>query len=345
MRAGIRPENPFEAVALAAGMAPEPLFDAYAALMMARTLMAGTSLGVFDALAQEPDTPEGVARRIGAEPDGMAVLLPALASMGYLDPDGPRYRIAKRTRRTLLPGGSMPLRDWMRFTGDMWDAFSRLEATLAGEAPQDIHDFPADDPYWERYMRGLFELSLLTRGDVARAIGARSPQRLLDIAGGHGGFAMALCDRHDGLRATIADLEGAATIGSRIVEEQGYADRIDFRVGDVFEGDLGGPYDLATAFSIVHHFSPERNVELLSRAREALRPGGRMAVFELERPAEGKRGSQIGTLTGVLFYVTSGARTYTGDEIASFLERAGFSKVRQKRLVRAPGNVLVLGDA
>jgi SAM-dependent methyltransferase len=329
MRTGIRPENPVEAAALAAGMAPEPLFDAYAALMMARTLMAATALGVFDALAEEPDTAEGLAGRIGGDREGLEVLLPALASMGYLDPDGPRYRVARRTRRTLLPGGSMPLRDWMAFTADMWDAFSGLEDKLRGAAPQDIHDFPADDSYWERYMRGLFELSLLTRGDVARAIGARSPKRLLDIAGGHGGFAMALCDRHDGLRATIAELEGAARIGRRIVDEQGYADRIEFRVGDVFEGDLGGPYDLATAFSIVHHFSPERNVALLRRAREALRPGGRMAVFELERPAEGKRGSQLGTLTGVLFYVTSGARTYTGDEIAGFLGEAGFTKVRQ----------------
>ena len=157
MRAGIRPENPFEAVALGAGMAPEPLFDAYAALMMARTLMAGTSLGVFDALAQEPDTAEGVAARIGADRGGLEVLLPALAAMGYLDPDGPRYGVARRTRRTLLPEGSMPLRDWMAFTGDMWDAFGGLEDKLRGGAPQDIHDFPAGDPYWERYMRGLYE--------------------------------------------------------------------------------------------------------------------------------------------------------------------------------------------
>ena len=180
---------------------------------------------------------------------------------------------------------------------------------------------------------------------MARAIGARAPKRLLDLAGGHGGFAMALCDRHKGLHATIADLEGAARIGGRIVEEQGYADRIGFRVGDVFEGDLGGPYDLCTAFSIVHHFAPQDNVALLRRAREALRPGGRMAVFELERPEAGKRGSQLGTLTGVLFYVTSGARTYTADEIAGFFTEAGFGGVRTKRLVRAPGNVLVLGDA
>jgi len=341
---GIKAGNPLERAALLAGQVPEPLFEAYVALMMARSIIAGTELGIFVALAEQADDAAGLARRLQLDEPGVDVLLLALHAQGYLDAEGPRYRPSARTRRTLLPGASRSTKAWMHFGPDMWEAFTGLEATVRGEAPQDIHDKPADDPYWERYMRGLFELSKLTRDDVARAIGARSPRRMLDIAGGHAGFAMALCDRHDGLHATVADLEGAARIGRAIVDEEGYADRIGFRVGDVFEGDLEGPYDLVTAFSIVHHFSAQRNVALLRRARSALRPGGRMAVFELERPATGDRGTQIGTLTGVLFYLTSGGRTYTGDEIAGFFTEAGFTDVRVKHPLRAPGNQLVLGD-
>ena len=344
MRVAAKADNPLERAALAAGQVPEPLFEAYVALMMARSIIAGTELGLFDALAETPDDAAGLARRLELDAPGVDVLLLALHAQGYLDVDGARYRPSSRTRRTLLPGGRQSTRAWMHFSTDMWDAFTELEAKVRGDAPQDIHDKPADDPYWERYMRGLFELSKLTRGDVARAIGAPAPRRLLDIAGGHAGFAMALCDRHAGLHATVADLEGAARIGRAIVEEEGYADRIAFRVGDVFEGDLDGPYDLATAFSIVHHFSPERNVALLRRARSALRVGGRMAVFELERPAGEDRGTQLGTLTGVLFYLTSGGRTYTGEEIAGFFTEAGFVDVRVKQLLRAPGNLLVTGD-
>jgi SAM-dependent methyltransferase len=341
---GIKAGNPLERAALLAGQVPEPLFEAYVALMMARSIIAGVELGIFDALGEQADDAAGLARRLDLEEPGVDVLLMALHAQGYVDADGPRFTPSARTRRTLLPGASRSTRAWMHFGPDMWEAFTDLEAKVRGDTPQDIHDKPADDPYWERYMRGLFELSKLTRGDVARAIGADSPRRMLDIAGGHAGFAMALCDRHEGLRATIADLEGAARIGRAIVAEEGYAERIDFRVGDVFAGDLDGPYDLVTAFSIVHHFSPERNVELLRRARSALRPGGRMAVFELERPAPGDRGTQIGTLTGVLFYLTSGGRTYTGEEIAGFFAEAGFTGVRVKHPLRAPGNQLVLGD-
>jgi O-methyltransferase len=129
------------------------------------------------------------------------------------------------------------------------------------------------------------------------------------------------------------------------VEEEGMADRIEFRVGDLFEIDLGTGHDIAMANSIVHHFSPEENVRMLRRARGALRSGGTMAVLELDRPAPGKCGTQLGTLTGVLFYVTSRARTYTGAEIAEFFEQAGFSNVRQKRHPRLSGQVLVVGHA
>lgn len=346
MRAGVRADNPLERLGLAAGMVPEPLFEAYFALMVARSIMAASELGVFDALHDRPRTALDLARHLGLDPAATAALLAALHAQGYLDQDGEaRYGPSARTKRSLTRDARTPMRAWMRFTYDIWEAFDRLEDTLRSGFQQDIHGKAPDDPYWERYMRGLFELSQLHARDVARAIGARGPRRLLDLAGGHGGFAMALCDRHPGLTATIADLEGAARVGRAIVAEQGYADRVSFLVGDLFETHLGNGYDIATAHSIVHHFPPEQIVRLLERARAALRPGGRMAVLEQEAPRPGQRGTPVGAYTGLLFCITSAARTYTGEEIAGFFTAAGFTRVRRKRLLRGPGMVLVLGDA
>ena len=194
-------------------------------------------------------------------------------------------------------------------------------------------------------MRGLFDLTRLGGDEVAKLIPGRSPKRMLDLAGGHGGYAIAMCRRHAELTVTIAELEGAARIGREIVREQGMADRIDFLVGDMFEVELGTGYDVATAFQIVHHFDEDRNVELLSRAREAVREGGTVAVLEQERPPAGERGSSIGALTGLLFYVTSRARTYTADELTTFVEAAGFNRVRRRRSQRFPGHVVVTGRA
>jgi hypothetical protein len=102
---------------------------------------------------------------------------------------------------------------------------------------------------------------------------------------------------------------------------------------------------VATAFQILHHFDEDVNVELLTRAREALRDDGTIAVLEQERPPEGQRGSTIGALTGLLFYITSRARTYTADELATFIEAAGFNRVRRRRSQRFPGHVVLTGRA
>ena len=212
----------------------------------------------------------------------------------------------------------------------------RLEEGIRSGRPIGLHERPPDDPYWDRYMRGLFELSRLGSDIVARLIGARDPRSALDLAGGHGEYSMALCRRHDGLTATVVDLEGAARIGRAIVAEQDMGDRVGFRVGDLFEIDLGSDHDVAMANSITHHFDEERNVAMLRRAREALRPGGTMAILDLERGEPGKRGTQIGTLTGLLFYVTSHARTYSGRELEAFLQAAGFERVRSRREPIAP---------
>jgi hypothetical protein len=351
MRLQIRGDSLPERVGLAAGLAPEPVFDSYVALMQARTLMVAWRVGVFAALEAGPADAPALAARLDLTASGLQVVLPALRALGYLDADatGTVYRLSAKARRTLTAGGRTSVTDWMAFSHDMWDAFDGLEDVLRGGPPQDIHDFAADDPYWERYMRGLLQLSRLSAGDVARAIGApRRARTALDVAGGHGGYSMALCRRHRRLQATIVELEGAARVGRRIVAEEGYGDRIEHVVDDMLTGDLRRPpagYDIALAANIVHHLSRADAVTLLGRMRAALAPQGRLAVFEQERPADGEAGTQIGTLTGVLFHITSGARTCTAGELSGMLVDAGLREVRVRRLLRAPGQVLVTGRA
>ncbi|MCW3041386.1 MAG: putative O-methyltransferase [Solirubrobacterales bacterium] len=351
MRLRVTPDSVPEAVGLAVGLAPEPIFDSYVALMQARVLMVAWRVGIFDALeASGPADADALAARLNLTGDGLRVVLPALHALGYLEADGDVFRLSRKGRRTLTPDGRTAVTAWMDFSHDMWDAFDGLEDVLRGGPVQDIHGFAPDDPYWERYMRGLLQVSRLSAPDVARAIGAprRRTRTILDVAGGHGGYAMALCRRHRRARATIVELEGAARAGRRIVAEEGYAARVEHVVADMLTGDLRRPaagYDVALAANIVHHLDRPTAVALLTRMRQALAPGGRLAVFEQERPAPGQAGTQIGTLTGVLFHITSGARTCTAGELRGMFVDAGLREVRVRRLLRAPGQVLVLGRA
>jgi len=346
MRAGASPENPLERVAMLAGQVPTPIFETYFAFMQARVIMAGISLGVFGALAERPDDAEGLSARLDLDPKGVDILLAALHACGYVRERGGHYENEGAVERWLLPAGETSQDAFLgQFAYDMWSHYGSLEATLRGEGPIGLHDHPADDPYWERYMRGLHDLSKLGGPILAAKLSLDSPERMLDLAGGHGGYSMALCRRHPGLHATVVELEGAARIGRAIVREEGMADRVEHRVGDLFEVEATADQDLVLAAQIAHHFEPERNVELLRVARGALKPGGTAAVVELERPPAGTAGTQVGTLTGMLFYITSNARTYTAEEVRGWFAEAGYAHVRVRRDPRLQGSMVVMGRA
>lgn len=344
MRVATKADNVTERLALAAGVVPTPLLETLEAMAMARAVMAATSLGIFDALAERADNADGLARRLKLDHQGTDILMVALHALGYVDERDGLFRNSPAVERFVLKDSPQSLRAYLEdFNQDMWDEFTHTADAIRSGQTTGLHSRDADDPYWERYMRGLFDLTRLAGPDVARMIPARSPKRMLDLAGGHGGYAIAMCRRHPELRVTIVELEGAARVGRQIVAEEGLADRIEYVTGDMFQTDLGEGYDVATAFQIIHHFDQDKNVELLTLARDALRPGGTIAVLEQERPPTGKRGSTIGALTGLLFYVTSHARTFTAEEIATFVEAAGFDRVRERRSQRLPGHVLVTG--
>lgn len=346
MRVGARPEGLLEHLGTAAGLVPRPIFESYMAFFQARVIMAGSSLGVFKALSEGPSTAASLAKRLRLDGDGMELLLDALCSCGYLERRGGSYRNAEVAERYLDPSSKNSLDNWVgSFCYDLWDHVGQLEAIVKEGVNNRIHDADADHPYWERYMYGLFDLSKFMGEVIANSVPLRSPKRMIDLAGGHGGYSMAFCRRHKGLKAVVVELEGAARTGERIVAEQGMANRVQFKVGDLFKTDLGSGYDLACAFDILHHFDPAENVKLLSRARSALRPGGTMVVFEQERGQKGGSSAQIGAMMGLLFYLASGTRSYTADEISGWFDEAGFRRVTVRRPRRIPGNMLVLGKA
>jgi SAM-dependent methyltransferase len=332
------PDSPLEAAALAVGEVPVPLFEAFVGYVQARAIIAGSTLGIFRALDERPDDAAGLAARLELDPLGAATLLVALHTTGYLDVRDGRYAPSAVTRKWLLPGAARTLEPYLgAFNADMWEWVSGLEAAVRTGRGAGLHAMDRDDPRWLRYMRGLFALARFGGADVAWGVDAGAPRRMLDLAGGHGGFAIALCDRHPGLRATVLDLEPAVAAGRELVREHGYADRVDFTAGDLFEADYGSNFDLVFCGQIVHHLAPADAVELLRRARSALRPGGIVAVYEQEAPPPGERGHQLGVLVGLLFFATSAARTYGAGEVGAFLGEAGFRDIRIRRPRRLPG--------
>jgi cyclopropane fatty-acyl-phospholipid synthase-like methyltransferase len=325
---------------------PDPLLDSLTGLVAARALITATSLGIFDALAEGPLDADGLAARLELDPLGAETLLTALLAMRYveLDEDG-AFRNTAVTARRLVRSSPDSIAMFVGAQGDLhWEVLGMMTASVRSGDAYAMHETRHEDAAsWEAYMRGLYEISRDDHALDAKVVPVEAPRRLVDIAGGHGGFAMAMCRRHAELNATIVDLPPSAAVGRKIVAEQGFADRISFREGDVFEVGLGEDADVVSSFNLVHHLSVERNRELCRMARAALRPGGCLVIGDAAQPEVGERTSERGAISSLLFYTWSHSRNFRPSEIQSWMRDAGFEDVRVHRNLLARWRVVVIG--
>jgi SAM-dependent methyltransferase len=324
--------------------APDPFLDTFTGLVAARAVTTAVMLGVFDALHEAPATPDELAERLGLDPLGAETLLATLAALGYVEGEGGRVN-TDVSERLLVSTSPESIATFIGHQGDLhWQVLDLLpEAVREGRA-YSMHEERRDDAErWEAYIRGLFEISRPEQEANAALVGVESPQRLVDVAGGHGGFAMAMCRRHPGLRATVLDLPPSAAVGRKIVAEQGFADRVEFREGDVFELGLGENLDVVSVFNLIHHLPEERDRELVRMARAALRPGGALVIGDSARPEPGGQMSAHGAVSSLLFYAWSHSRNFSPSEVRGWLEDAGFEDVQVHQNVRSLWRMVVVG--
>ena len=137
----------------------------------------------------------------------------------------------------------------------------------------------------------------------------------------------------------MLDLPGSAAIGREIIAEAGLADRVRFRDGDATTDALGRGYDGVLCFNLVHHLAPVQIARLFGRIRDALAPGGVLAVMDaFADPA--RRQSAAANVLGLFVYLSSGSQVHTPAELRGWLRDAGFGAPRRIRILRIPGQAM-----
>ena len=249
------------------------------------------------------------------------------------------------TERELVRSSPDSIATFVGEQGDLhWQVLDMLPEAVRSGRPYAMHEERRDDgARWEAYIRGLFEISRAEQDANAALVAVTAPRRLVDVAGGHGGFAMAMCRRHPELAASVLDLPPSAAVGRRIVAEQGFADRVTYREGDVFELGLGEGLDVISIFNLIHHLPEERDRELCRMAHAALAPGGCLVIGDSARPEPGEPVSEHGAISSLLFYAWSHSRNFKPSEVRGWMEEAGFGEVEVHRNARSPWRVVVTG--
>jgi SAM-dependent methyltransferase len=123
---------------------------------------------------------------------------------------------------------------------------------------------------------------------------------------------------------TVSDWPAIVEIAAGFAERMGLGERFDAIPGNYHEADLGqDAFDLALVANVTHIETPEGNVALFRRVRDALRPGGEIAIIDVI-PVQPE-----GELSASLYALGLGLRTESGQvhsaaDLQRYLGEAGF---------------------
>lgn len=95
---------------------------------------------------------------------------------------------------------------------------------------------------------------------------------VLDIGAGTGLFSVMVAQEFHVGRLCLLDGSAAMLTTARGRFQTG--ESIEYRVADMTDADLGGPWDLVISALAIHHLSDDEKRVLYRRIRHALKPGG-----------------------------------------------------------------------
>lgn len=327
---------------------PSGLLSLIQGYWAAQLVYVAAELDLADLLAKAPQTPDALAKKVGADPVALARVLRALASLGVFKADAKgRYRLTPLAQalRSDHPGS---LRDFARMMiGDYnWRAWGELlQGVRDGKPAFDrVHGMPffqylQQSPEKERrFSASMASISAAENNAIASAYPFGELTRLVDVGGAHGHLVSAILRRHKKLKGVLYDQpQVVANAPARgFVTAPAVQGRIDVVGGDFFTAVPAGADGYLMKY-ILHDWDDARCVTILRLCREAMAPGGRVLVVDyVIRPGNAP---DRGKLMDVNMFVLLTGKERTKTEFAELFEKAG---LRLRRVVPTAGPLSVL---
>ncbi|MER5494358.1 methyltransferase [Streptomyces sp. NPDC002490] len=255
-------------------------------------------LSVPDHLAQGPLTAAELARRVDADPDGLARLLRACAALDLVEVDARRRYRSTPLLDTLRADAPRSLRTIALVHGapGHWQPWSRFPEAVRTGTPQtrealgrDIWaHFQAHPEEGERFAASMGELTAGLSEEVATLLDTRGVQTAVDVGGANGELLHAVLRADPRVRGTVVELPAVAETARAAARAAGLADRVTVLAGSFF--DPLPRADLFLLKAVLHNWDDASCTTLLGRCREALAPGGRVVVVEMPLGPPGESG-------------------------------------------------------
>jgi 2-polyprenyl-3-methyl-5-hydroxy-6-metoxy-1,4-benzoquinol methylase len=260
------------------------------------------------------------------------ILLDAVASLGLLAKQGKRYRITSMAKQFLLKESPTYQGDMLRHADTLWESWSNLDAIIKTGMPT-----RSESRDHEVFIRAMHDNAIFRAPAVVKALDLRGVKTALDLGGGPGTYSIELAKQ--GISVTLFDVPTSLEVAKSFIRTS-KAKTIELKAGDFLTDPIGKDYDLVLISQVFHSYSEKKNIALLEKAHNALKPRCQVVIHEFF-VGPNRAYPPVGTLFSVNMLVnTSNGRCYTPREMKKWLVKARFKNVREKQI---NDTVLVMG--
>ncbi|MDZ4184986.1 MAG: methyltransferase [Desulfuromonadales bacterium] len=303
-------------------------------------LHAGVKLDLFS----HSGTIAELARATACDVRGLAMLLNALVALGLLDKEGEHYAPTVFSAEYLARSSPRYLGYIILHHHHLMAGWSRLDEAVQSGAPlRSPISHAGSAAEQENFEMGMFNLAMQIAPRIVANIDLRGRQRLLDLGGGPGTYAIQFCQANPQLTATVYDLATTRPFAEKTIAAFGLSDRITFAEGDFISDDVPRGFDVAWLSHILHGEGPEGCAVILQRAVEALQPGGILMVqeFILDDSMDTPLFPALFSLNMLLN--TPQGQAYSQGQLEAMLRAAGASSIRRLEIDLPNGAGVVVG--
>jgi SAM-dependent methyltransferase len=144
---------------------------------------------------------------------------------------------------------------------------------------------------------------------------------IVDVGGGYGSLLLGILREHPQLRGVLFDLPSVAAGAFTQIQSAGLQERCQVVEGDFFDSVPVGS-DVYLLAHIIHDWSDEAAIRILSNCARAITSGGSVLLVENVLPEDNAQG-RTRWLDLEMLVLTPGGRERTRSDFAALGERAG----------------------
>lgn len=250
-------------------------------------LKAASELGLFEAMAAGPQTVAALAEVTGSVPARLERLLIAMQQVGLARSADDGWRLTPFAEQFFTDPDhhrNMTMVPFVSFMSDLVQSFfgnladvtrGKLDFTSQVPHPPRTRE---DSVFYETIHRSNIHFVQKLLRDRARLEGVR---HLIDVGGGIGDIAAALCDKYPELRVTLLNLPSALDLVRENMAARGLSERVTPVAVDMYREPY--PQGDAVLFArILYPMNRQFSAMLLKKAYDALPVGGRVIILDMD---------------------------------------------------------------